>query len=288
MINLMLMIYMLSLTGFNKEKGSRIETFTLQSKIFNNERIVRVYLPKQYDGIRKFKILYLNDGQNLFGDNDFGAENEWRIDEIVDSLISNDLIEPIIIVGIDHAKELRDNEYCPWQDFYRIPALPNPEGKMYPEFLINEVMPLIEKKYKVLKGAENTGLGGASHGGLITLYTLLERPEIFNFAIVESPTLYVNNYRVFEKVKKSNGSFLEHIYVAMGSNESGVENCDENYEYNKLAVDDTRKLKNLMQMQFPESNSLFIIDSCAIHHETAWSKRFPTALKFVLNSKKVL
>lgn len=149
---------------------SRIETLVLNSKVFDNNRTLRIYLPKEYDGKRTFKVLYLNDGQNLFGDNELGSKNEWRVDEILDSLLRNNVIEPIIVVDIDNAGRDRANEYLPWADIYLSPPIRKPNGKKYPEFLIGEVMPAIERNYKIRRGKENTGIGGSSYGGLISMY----------------------------------------------------------------------------------------------------------------------
>lgn len=257
------------------------EKYILESKVFENKRMIRVLLPKNYDDKNSYKVLYLNDGQNLFGDNNFGSEYEWRVDEIYDSLESINVVEPMIIVGIDHGKESRDSEYVPWEDRYRKPALPNPAGKKYPEFLFNEVVPFIEGKYNVKRGAENRGIGGASHGGLISLYTALTNQDKFGFVIAESPTIYVNDYKIFELVKRKKSCTIKKIYFAMGSNESGLEPCDEEFKYNKLAVNDTRKIEKLFKSEFKNSEILTVIEECANHHETSWSRRFPTALKFV-------
>lgn len=277
------MILMLSMPGCDSLLNSRIEQLRLQSRIFGNERTLRVYLPEAYDGTKAFKVLYLNDGQNLFGDNQIGADHEWRVDEIVDSLVHENVIEPLIVVGIDHAGNDRAKEYLPWEDVYLSPPIPDPEGKKYPGFLTTEVMPLIEQKYRVRKGRENTGLGGSSYGSLISLYTLLQKPGLFGFAILESPSLYVHEQALLTLAESKNYTWPENIFIGIGTNELNLENCYEENEDNQMAVEDVKHLATIIHTRSPDSNLKVWVDSCAIHHETAWSHRFSTALQFVLN-----
>ena len=260
--------------------NSRIETLTLESKIFNNQRSLRIYLPEDYQGERSFKVLYLNDGQDLFGFSHGGPPHEWRADEIMDSLVQSGM-EPLIIVGIDHMGRDRPNEYLPWPDEYLDPPLPQPQGALYPEFLTNEVMPLIEQKYKVRKGRNHTGIGGASYGGLITLYTLLMKPEKFGFALIESPSLYVNQQQIIQMVHEKHWKWPSRLYLGIGTNEMALENCGKENEDNLMAVNDVVSLQQLVKSQSPQTSVFLNIDSCATHHENAWSKRLPSALKFL-------
>ncbi|MDH3711694.1 MAG: alpha/beta hydrolase-fold protein [Cyclobacteriaceae bacterium] len=277
-----LTLFLFLIVGCVSKSQKRIDTFILQSEIFDNNRTIRVYLPPSYDGIKTFKVLYLNDGQNLFGDNEIGAVNEWRLDEIMDSLWKETDLEPLIVVGIDHAGKGRGNEYLPWPDEYLHPPIPQPEGSKYPHFLMEEVMPAIETKYQVQKGKHHTGIGGASYGGLISLYTLVSNPETFGFALIESPSLYVNDQSILTLVKEQGGSWPTRIYLGIGTNELGLEHCGLNNPDNQMAVEDVDSLYNLVRQQTPATKCLKFVDSCAVHSELAWSRRLPQALQFLL------
>src|SRR5436190_15643487 len=148
----------------------------LRSRIFRNSRMVRVWLPPGYDetGDRRYPVLYLNDGQNLFDPATAFAGVDWRVSVAAERLILEGKIPPLIIVGIDNTGESRLREYIPYRSLEL--RLFGPQGKGYPEFLLREAMPMIEKYYRVAKGPEHTGLGGSSLGGLITLYTQLAAP----------------------------------------------------------------------------------------------------------------
>src|SRR5271168_4424793 len=160
----------------------------LGSRIFGNTRLVRVWLPPNYDGwgATRYPVLYLNDGQNLFDPATAFAGVHWGVGETATRLIGERKIRPLIIVGIDNTKN-RVNEYIPYPS--RDPRVLSARGKCYPDFLQAEVMPLIQARYPVLQGPENTGLGGASLGGLITLYTQVASPGIFGRVLIESPSL---------------------------------------------------------------------------------------------------
>jgi enterochelin esterase-like enzyme len=159
-----------------------LEIVRFESKVFPAQRNLRILLPAGYrlpeNRHRRYPVLYLNDGQNLFDvcTSQFTGE-EWRVDETVDDLIAHGTISPIIVVGIDNGgKRWRPREYLPYIDDTLAPPEPNPEGKLYPRFLLEEVVPFVETQYRALSGAGNRTLGGASYGAGIAFYTVVEHP----------------------------------------------------------------------------------------------------------------
>src|SRR5689334_11150358 len=148
----------------------RLRPFT--SETFGNSRVLRVLLPPGYDlpvnRSRRYPVLYLNDGQNLFdaGTSTF-TDQEWRVDETVNELIAAGRIQPLIVVGIDHAgRRARFHEYFPYPDRFLEPPDPTPQGKRYPAFLADEVIPFVEHQYRADRVAAHRGLGGSSAGAL--------------------------------------------------------------------------------------------------------------------------
>jgi len=158
---------------------------------------VRVWLPSDYDGWgeKHYPVLYLNDGQNLFDPATAFAGVHWQAGETATRLIGAQKIPPLIIVGIDNTKA-RLNEYIPYKSSQ--PRVLHAKGKCYPEFLQREVMPLIEDRYSVSRGPQNTGLGGSSLGGLIALYTHLAAPGVFGRLLIESPSLFVRREKFWK------------------------------------------------------------------------------------------
>jgi predicted alpha/beta superfamily hydrolase len=246
----------------------------LNSRVFGNTRLLRVWLPPDYDGwgANRYPILYLNDGQNLFDPATAFAGVHWQVGETATRLIAEQKIRPLIIVGIDNTKN-RASEYIPYRS--RDPRVVSAKGKCYPEFLQSEVMPLIEGRYSVLRGPENTGLGGSSLGGLITLYTQLAAPGVFGRALIESPSLFVANRKILEESRRFR-DWPARTYLGVGTREVG------DVEKDAKVVADVRELEAIMREAGLDERRLKVhIAEGATHSETAWAVRFPEALEFL-------
>src|SRR5205085_8623287 len=146
------------------------------SKVLGNRRQVLVYLPPGYSRFsrRRYPVLYLHDGQNVFDAATSFAGTEWRVDETAQRLIRENLIEPLIIVAIANTGEDRIHEYAPTPGVIDENAKRKKRGKgwarRYGRFLIEELKPYIDKQYRTKPEAEFTGLGGSSVGALLTLW----------------------------------------------------------------------------------------------------------------------
>ena len=249
----------------------------LSSRIFGNTRLLRVWLPPDYDGWgeTRYPVLYLNDGQNLFDPTTAFAGVHWQAGETAARLIAEQKIPPLIIVGIDNTKN-RAREYIPYKS--KDPRVLNAKGKCYPDFLQREVMPLIEEHYSVLKGPENTGLGGSSLGGLITLYTQLAAPGVFGRLLIESPSLFVANRKILKESRRFRG-WPARTYLGMGTREVGHAEKDERI------VGDVRELESILrEAGLGEQRLKVRIEENASHGESAWAERFPEALEFLYSS----
>lgn len=247
----------------------------LRSRIFKNTRMVRVWLPPDYDasaGMR-YPVLYLNDGQNLFDPATAFAGVDWGVGATAERLVGEGKIPPIIIVGIDNTGKNRVREYVPYRSLD--PRIFGPQGKRYPEFLLREVMPLIEKYYSVAKGPEHTGLGGSSLGGLITLYTQLAAPGVFGRLLIESPSLWVANRKILEECRKFR-DWPYRIYVGMGTREVGNTAKDEK------VMNDVRELERILQSaKLGTARLKVVVEEGATHNEAAWGARFEKAAEFL-------
>jgi len=247
----------------------------LRSRVFGNTRLVRVWLPADYDGwgATRYPVLYLNDGQNLFDPATAFAGVHWQAGETATRLIGEKKIPPLIIVGIDNTGRNRVREYIPYKS--RDPKVLDPQGERYPEFLQREVMPLIEERYSVLRGPENTALGGSSLGGLITLYTQLASPGTFGRLLIESPSLFVANRRILKEAR-SFRAWPARMYVGMGTREVGAAEKDTKI------VADVRELAAILREAGLDAQRLRVrIEEDATHTESAWARRFPEALEFL-------
>jgi alpha-glucosidase len=125
----------------------------------------------------------MHDGQNLFDESQAGF-GEWGIDETLDSLASAG--KPMaIVIGIENGPK-RMNEYKP----YFFARAGDGEGDAYMDFIINDLKPAVDKRYRTLKTKENTIIAGSSMGGLISYYAALKYDNVFGRAGVFSPAFW--------------------------------------------------------------------------------------------------
>jgi len=248
-----------------------------RSRIFRNTRMLRVWLPPRYDApentSRLYPVLYLNDGQNLFDRVTAFGGVEWQVDETADRLIRQEVIAPLIIVGIDNTQGDRMKEYLSFRSFN--PPILRPLGKHFPNFLINEVMPFVEGRYRVARGPENSALGGSSLGALISLYTVIQRPGVFGGLLLESPSLFISHRRIL-KFSRLVRQWPAKVFLAIGTREAGREDKD------RQVVEDVRELERTLRQAGLDDHRLLVkVDEGATHSEGEWAKRFPEALSFL-------
>jgi predicted alpha/beta superfamily hydrolase len=248
-----------------------------RSRVFRNTRLLRVWLPPGYDdranAARRYPVLYLNDGQNLFESSTSFTGVEWQADETADRLIREGTVPPLIIVGIDNAGKDRIREYMPYRSLQ--PMIMRAQGSRYPHFVIKEVMEFIARNYRVATGPENTGLGGSSLGALISLYTAAVRPGVIGRLLLESPSLWASNRQLIKDSRQIR-LWPERIFLAVGTAEAGRADKDQS------VVHDVRELAAIFRRAGLDHKRLtLMVDEGATHHESAWARRFPQALSFL-------
>jgi predicted alpha/beta superfamily hydrolase len=253
----------------------RIHQF--KGRIFRNPRFIRIWLPPGYDEIsnqgRRYPVLYLNDGQNLFESATSFTGVEWQVDETADRLIREGVIAPMIVVGLDNGGRDRFREYMPHRSLQ--PMMLRVQGRRYPDFLMKEVMPFVARTYRVATGPESTGLGGSSLGALIALYTALAWPGVIGRLLLESPSLWASNRQLIRECR-ARRDWPDRIFLATGTEEAG------RVDRNQSVVDDVRELAAILGRAGLNEKRLRVrIEDGASHHESAWARRFPEALAFL-------
>jgi predicted alpha/beta superfamily hydrolase len=253
---------------------------TLKSTVFGNERTLRVLLPDGYGDAanrdRRYPVLYLLDGQNVF-DACLSevSHHEWGVDEAVRRLVAEKKIPPMIVVGVDHAGKDRAREYLPYRDFIGNPDMDEPAGKLFPDFMAREVMPLVDGNYRTLTGQPNTGIGGSSYGGVASLYALLAKPGTFGYGLIESPTLWVGMGQLVRDTSPL-VAMPQKVFVGFGGKEASEP------KYNDKMVGLIRQVEtNFRAAGYDDTNFRFVVDPDAEHTEAAWEKRLPGALTFL-------
>jgi len=258
-----------------------VDSLVLKSSVFNNTRRLRVLLPPDYfeqESVNKdYPVLYMNDGVMVF--------HAYQLEPVVHDLIRSGKIIPLIIVGIDNGASTfestnsdrdRANEYLPWPDTLDAESsrLDHPKGELYPDFLIKEVMPLIDAHFRTDKRPENIGLGGASRGALISLFTSIKHPHNFGKLLLESPSLYVSSQQIIREAEGV-ASWPAYTYIGIGTAEGETEAIQ------KMAVNDAAKLSEIIKRNSADSKVKYYLENGATHDFEHFANRFPIALEFL-------
>ena len=248
----------------------RYQVHEFHSEILPDDRMVRVYLPPQYleETERRFPVFYLHDGQNLFdGRTSYIAGKTWHAHTTADRLTLEGQIEPVILVGIANTGLRRMAEYTPTRDF----KLGGGEGRSYGRLLVEELKPLIDRSYRTLTGAQDTGLGGSSLGGLISLYLGWEHPEVFGRLAVMSPSLWWDHRSIFSVINQSGPKPELKIWLDMGTAEGGRHVRDADMLDQMLVK---RGWRSGVDLAYVKAEG-------AVHDEQAWAERFGDVLRFL-------
>ena len=271
--------------GQEPMRDLRLVPFT--SATFGNTRTLRLLLPPGYDSPenrgRRYPVLYLNDGQNLFeAATSTFTGREWRVDETVGELIAAGRIAPLIVVGIDHAgRRERFREYFPWVDTFLSPPEPSPQGARYPAFLVDEVLPFIEARYRVARDPEWRGIGGSSAGGLAAINAVVTRPGVFGRLLVESPSIYVDDAHIL-KAAAAVTTWPERMALGAGTAEGPPRVCDPRETAEPEVVTDLRRFTAVLRRAgVADARIRLTVVPCATHDEGAWAARLPGALAFL-------
>lgn len=246
-----------------------------KSKILGNRRNVLVYLPAGYRRFarRRYPVLYLQDGQNVFDAATAFSHVEWSVDETAQRLIRKNLIEPLIIVAINNTGEHRIHEYAPTRGVISEEGRPKKRskglGRKYGEFIIRELKPYIDRKYRTKPEAEFTGLGGSSFGALITLSLGLWFPHVFQRLIVMSPSVWWDHQVIVHMVEDLEEKPPLKIWLDTGTHEQGWERART---LRDALVEQGWKLFDDLQ---------YMEVSGGEHTEGAWAARVDPALRYL-------
>lgn len=248
-----------------------------RSGFLAKDRDVIVYLPPGYNSApgRHYPVLYLHDGQNLFdGATSYIPGMEWQVDETAQELINANAIEPLIIVGIYNTGEHRINEYTPTSDPVRgIGGAADLYGRM----IVEELKSMIDREYRTLAGAENTGLGGSSLGGLVSLYLGLRYPQTFGKLAVLSPAVWWDRRVIVREVRALKSKPASRIWLDMGTREGDRALRDVGVLRDALVKKGWQLSADLMYSE----------EQDAAHNEQAWGARVGPMLRYLFPVKEL-
>jgi predicted alpha/beta superfamily hydrolase len=228
-----------------KGQKNMIKVFKVTSKILNQKRNISVYIPDKGKG--PFKVLCTHDGQNLFFKEASSYGEIWDAHTQYERFSKAGIIEPHIIVGIDNTK-YRMDEYCPFDNSNIYKYYPSDNrlphyGDKYAKFIVEELKPWIDKKFKTKKDKTDTLIMGASLGGLISLYIGLKYPHIFGGVGCLSTSASWNLAGLDALLDVYKAKPDQKYFVTCGTNESGKNDAKLNRNYTRVSKKLHKQLK---------------------------------------------
>ena len=269
---------------YPKDSGHRVvgNVLVAQNVVspqLNNGRDIIVYLPPSYTmSSKRYPVLYMHDGQNLF-DHATSYAGEWLVDETLEDLARNEGLEAIVI-GISNNGAKRLDEYSPFVDH----TYGGGQGNHYVSFIANTLKPLIDHEFRTLPQRRKTGIIGSSMGGLISLYAFFHREDIFGFAGAMSPSLWFAKGAIYGYIQTA--SYLPgKVYLDAGTRElGGSPHAVAQRRESRRYYAGVRRMKRLLLNKGyrPIRDILYVEEQWARHSEEAWARRLPRALRFFL------
>ena len=243
-----------------------------------NTRDIIVLLPPGYreDAERRYPVLYMHDGQNLFDASTSFIGVEWGVDEAVNRLIEEDQVEPLIVVGIYNTSN-RAYEYTPAADAGRGDG---GGAELYADFIVNDLKPYIDDNYRTMPERAHTGVMGSSLGGVCSLYLGWEHRDVFSRIGAMSTSYHWANQDIVRRIKARAPASGTRIWIDMGT-------AEDSRDSNRDGVTDIIELHRVVRdtlvghgMKLGR-NLRYVEDEGAVHNEHAWASRFPRALTFL-------
>jgi predicted alpha/beta superfamily hydrolase len=237
---------------FDSEKGHVTDILRFE----RNERkhAVRVYLPPGYaeNHLRRYPVLYMQDGKNLFFPEEAFGGTEWQVDETMDRLDQMNAVRKVIVVGIAPQDRMVD---------YTLPGYAD-----YGRFVVEVIKPAIDKTFRTRIGPGDTVAMGSSLGGLVSLFLAWQHPDIFGGAACLSSTFSFQN-NLFERIAREPKPPIR-LYLDSGWPR---DNFDHTNAMRDLLVSRGFTLgHDLLQFSFPDG----------VHNEDSWAGRIHMPFQF--------
>lgn len=226
---------------------------------------VTVYLPPGYDeGRQLYPVAYMFDGQNLYGD-EGSFSGGWHLHHALNARYAEGKTVPIVM-GIHHGGATRMEELSPW---------PVRNGPGLADHLLDWIVGTLSvyasEDLRILKGPENTLLGGSSLGGLMALYGMFRHSDFFGNAMSMSPSLWVHNGEIFNYVAAAPITGNPRVYMDCGGREA-----------HGVAIEHAKLMVELLERKgfIRGKHILWKPDKGGAHTERCWRRRLPRALRY--------
>lgn len=241
----------------------------IPSNYLGENRPYRVLLPRGYqqNTQRRYPVLYLHDGQNVFDQGPFGT---WNADETASNMTRSAQMQEIIIIGVDNTAN-RARDYIPPDDIVPIgPGAGQPgRANLYAAFLDVELKPVIDILYRTLPDRAHTATLGSSLGGVASLYLGWDLADVFSKIGAMSGSWQLPNFPA--RVALGPARDLR-IYM-----DSGTAGASSDNAWPTMSLRD-----DLLQLGYVLDGDLrHRVGYSQQHNEAAWAARLPMAYDFL-------
>jgi enterochelin esterase-like enzyme len=247
-----------------------------KSRFLPDERDVIVYLPPGYSRHpeRTYPVLYLQDGQNLFdGRTSYVPGRTWAAREHADEAIKAGEVEPLVIVGVNNTGDRRLAEYTHERDW----QMGGGEAANYGRLMTEELMPWIAAQYRVRTERDQTGVGGSSLGGLVSLYLGLRYAKYFGKLAVLSPSVWWNHKSILGYVNERAPEIWERprLWLDVGDQE-GLRTLENAEQLNRRLKANGWKPGEMLHFERVAGGT---------HDEASWAQRVRPMLRFLFPAR---
>ena len=241
----------------------------------DRQKDVLIWTPEDYDATsdEKYSVIYMTDGQNLF-ERGATATGSWGVAESALAMAENGGAK-CIIVGVENAPTWRDEELTPDIGEVTEASYENGKGAAFSDFVVDTVMPYIEKNYNVYTDPAHTHISGSSSGGIETFYIAMEHPDKFGSVGALSPafSLYTDETWVKYLSEKDFSGNAPFIYLYCGN--SPADQLEQ-----ALYIGTKSMPENLSKVNYPADKIVERYNEKALHNEMYWRAVFPDYLKY--------
>jgi predicted alpha/beta superfamily hydrolase len=258
-------------------------------------RHVDVWLPRGYDGTRLHAVLYMHDGQMLYDASTTWNKQSWDVAPTLQRLIDAGTLRDTMVVGVWNTGTTRFNEYFPQGFIEHVPEGPArqvlmsrgfasrpPMADAYLRFLVTELKPAIDARFRTRPGREHTAVAGSSMGGLISMYALCEHPEVFGGAGCLS-THWIGGFERNAEIPAAGRAYLRRRLQAPGVHriymDRGTTELDALYDEAQAQVDGLMRERGFGPPLFV--SRVFEGEG---HNERAWARRLEIPLRHLLGA----
>ena len=249
----------------------------VQSEFLDESRRVEIWLPPGYEDEpgRRYRVIYMHDGENLFDPRIANTGIDWGIDEAMMGGVKEGRFDPAIVVAAWSTDERR-YEYSPWEG-----------APQYARFLIEELMPRVNAEFRTLTGPANTFVMGSSMGGLLSWHLVSSRPDVFSACGCVSTHFALSDASFGTSAGIDATPYVVRDIAAGAAVPDGVrfyfdygtETLDATYEEDHATVRDWLLDQGLVE----DKDFRMRKYAGAAHSEKAWRARVGDQLEWLLN-----